>query len=370
MHRILIFLVCGLLVLTMLGCLGMSGSSSSRDSSLCPEGRDFVWASTVEDVILAEPIIFNKQVYVETRRGIVVLDAQTGTERWMSRQDLTNSSAHPTVGEDVVVVGTQHEIVVYDAETGKRLWHYDAMLQFPASFVISEERLYGALAFEKIVAFDISSGTILWKSSEPSKDHSFPDLVLSGENLLVLQARGWLYALDAQSGQLEWERHEEDGFSGFVSDGQAILVRGDEFIYNFELVNGDLLWKIPSGSKSGAQAGVSPILAGDQVIWIADDGALRSAGIQDGKMRWTTDTDAEIVASPLVVGDGKIWVRLVYPSDKLLSFDPETGGKLSETPAGNSIRRMIQEMPGPALDNGKLYWVVDKQVVACGLASD
>ena len=81
------------------------------------------------------------------------------------------------------------------------------------------------------------------------------------------------------------------------ASGNAHYTRSTEFF--FEPANGPTAWR----AYLAASSKVTPAVAEGVVYVGANDGNLRAFNAQTGKELWSADTDAEILAEPLVDGD-------------------------------------------------------------------
>jgi outer membrane protein assembly factor BamB len=337
---------------SVIGWLCRIAISSVRPREPWPLAGNPVWKADLDDVIALAPVVVDGQAYVETHSGLVILDAQTGIAEWEGRLDLRNPNPSLAAGSGFVAVGSPHGVLVLQSDTGEKVWHYDSLIGFPVSLIIDQDRLYASFAFEEVRAFALSSGELVWRSTEPGRQHYAPYLVLAGTHLIVVQAAGRVYALDTQSGQTEWESHLNDVLHrSALVDTEQVVVNGDRAIYSIRVTDGRVQWETPSEGQSVG----SPLVVNDQVFWVTRNGEVQSASVRDGDSMWTASTGAEIVCS-LLASDGQtLWVRVSYPKSALLVYDIETGQELAEYSVDTPLYQYFQEGIGPVMNNGRLY---------------
>jgi outer membrane protein assembly factor BamB len=320
-----------------------------------------LWKVDLDNIIMAAPVIADDQVYIETLDSLVVLDGQTGARKWKSHVDLSNTNANMAVGDGFVAIGSQSQVIVLRTDTGRAVWQYSPAFQFPITLIIDKNRLYVSFAFDEIRSFDLSSGRLLWKSFEPSKQHRQPFMTLSGQRLIVVQAESRIYALDSQSGATVWENYLNDGLYDPVAvNTEQVVVTGGKKVYGVEVKDGLVRWETPSGG----QGATAPLVADSRVFWTTHDGQLRSANVQDGNTEWMVNTNAELICPPLASDGRTVWVRTSYPLSALISYDAETGRKLTEQRFNIPIYQFFQQGIGSTAASGRLYLVSGNRVAA------
>lgn len=150
--------------------------------------------------------------------------------------------------------------------------------------------------------------------------------VLTSRHIFLTAAGdGKLYTLcfERATGKLLWERSidrprtevanrlNNEAAPSPVTDGDNVYA----FFKDFGLVaydsSGNLLWKAALGPFNNSQgAGVSPIMAGDSVILLADqweNSYIAAFHPKSGEMRWKVErTESEAWGSPVLTGSGDI----------------------------------------------------------------
>lgn len=320
-----------------------------------PLDRDPVWHADLDNVIVAVPVVTEDRVYVATLGGLVSLDRTTGEPVWESHFDNTGTSANTAAGGGFVATGSPSALIVLDSATGEVVWDYHRM--FLTTIIIDEDRLYAGFDFSEVCAFDLSTGDLLWQSREPGRAHYVTRLALSGNHLIVLQS-GWrIYALDTDSGQIEWDRPFEEGLREDASVFGEHVIGVASVAYSIRASDGQLEWEVPSPGRM-LQTGVT--VSDGRVFW-ATDSTLWAVDAEDGRAVWSVDTGAEIICSPLASDGQTLWVRISYPYSALLAYDARSGQMLAE----ERFRAPFYEFGGigPVVSDGELYLVSGNRVV-------
>ena len=141
-----------------------------------------------------------------------------------------------------------------------------------------------------------------------------------GQHLIVTQAAGRVYSLDAKSGQMEWDRRLEDTVHE-AAQGTAgqVAVNGDLLVYGIDTADGEIEWTTASGGRTEG----APSVVGSQVFWGTRDGTVASADARDGSPLWISGTNTEVVSPPLASDGHGVWVRASH-TGQFLIFSPTT----------------------------------------------
>lgn len=269
----------------------------------------------------------------------VCVDRQTGKVLWettlfdVAKPDPVhwlNSWATPTPavepGRLYCDFGT-HGTVSLDAATGTVLWRQQLRLDHqvgPGSSVfLWQDRLFlvrDGRDAQYVAALDKQTGRTLWKTDRPPLKTSSPNLKKSFCSPVVIEVGGqaqviapgpqWAVAYDPQEGREIWRVRHGDGFSigtspifghGLVFFGtgcfkaQLYAVRPDG---REDVTATHVAWKtlrqVPIMS--------SPILVGDEIYWVSDDGMATCADARTGAVHWQERLGGGCLASPLLAG--------------------------------------------------------------------
>jgi polyvinyl alcohol dehydrogenase (cytochrome) len=286
---------------------------------------------------LEEPAAAVKEYQCCTFRGsVVALDAKTGAEKWRSWMVGKPKPTHknengiqqfgpsgvaiwatpmvdPKRGQLYVVTGDNYSapttkmsdsIVAVDLETGKINWSYQATSGDAWNVSCGWADDKGNCPKDSGPDHDFGAGAIMAKGSD-GKDH-----------LLAGQKSGSLFALDPDTGKLQWAQRVGRGgtFGGIhfgiaaedgkvfvpvsdLDDGGTYDRPGRPGVFALDVATGKPVWGAPAEDLCGdtkfchpgygAAISVTPglVLAG------AMDGHLRIFDADNGKVLWDTDTN-------------------------------------------------------------------------------
>jgi outer membrane protein assembly factor BamB len=219
---------------------------SGLASSWPPEGPPEIWSRTLGEGY-SGIVVEGNRLYTmyreragllefgsEDREVVVAIDARDGSTVWehryeapeLRRMDLTyGPGPHATpliVGNRLFTVGAMGQFNALDKETGALLWSRNLYDEFGALW----ERGYSASPIawnalvilptgargQSVVAFDQSSGEVVWKRHDFPYGPASPILIdVDGQEQLVLFMGQGPVGLDPSNGDLIWQfRHRTD----------------------------------------------------------------------------------------------------------------------------------------------------------------
>ncbi len=164
---------------------------------------------------------------------------------------------------------------------------------------------------------------------------------LSGDTLYIGGTDGRLYALNAETGSIRWQK-EVGGFitssPAIGADGSLYFGAGDRKLHALSPVNGDERWAFLIDSPEGVIES-SPAIGPDGTIYVGAYDRNLYAVRPDGTERWRFQTGGQIFSSPAVGADGTIYVG--SDDQRMYAISPEgqkkwdylTNGPIQSSPA-------------------------------------
>lgn len=129
------------------------------------------------------------------------------------------------------------------------------------------------------------------------------------DNLVYIAGyNGKIYAYNAETLQSRWiyprEGYLDSFVGGMVESGGRLFVGGsDGYVYALDAATGDKLWEFQTGDKIWATAGVD----GDTLYVGSFDKNLYALNTADGREKWHYTTGGAIMATPLIDG-GTVYI--------------------------------------------------------------
>jgi outer membrane protein assembly factor BamB len=270
------------------------GTSDGQLIALDKANGKPLWQAKLGGEVLATPLVTGDRVVVRTVDGrLRALDALNGKEQWSAEEPVPRLSlrgnAPPVLAGDTVVAGFDSgKVVAYALATGDVAWQ--AQVSSPRgrselerlADVDSAVRVDGgdgyAVGYQgRVVMFSLDSGQVWW-----GRDlSSYRGLALDGDQLYVAAADGSVVALRRRDGTVAWQQDglKRRSLSAPAVVGNAIVV-GD-FEGYLHWLDRDTGKFVARENPGGARIGAAPLVDGNRVFVIDEDGKLvayRSGG--------------------------------------------------------------------------------------------
>ncbi len=334
-------------------------------------------------------------------RAVTALDADTGEEIWTrgvaapsGRKYPTNSYASPTAATDgrYVVVNFGPTLVTMDFD-GNILWErreplFMRYLRHGAAIspvIYGDNVLFTFLpetreagmedattdtSFESLsylISLDLATGEERWRVDGMAGGRDAfgtPLLVPTSSGMSVLlSVNDHMHAYDADSGAHLWSvetplhvpvpsvvANSETAFMSGGLYGPAVIAAvaltdddGREVERAAASKRRPFRWKVTRGTPDVS----SPIIYGDLLYWVTQNGRMFCADPATGEILWRQRLGAQYTASP-VAGDGKLYIAGADGSVAVL----EAGREYREI-ARNHFDEVIYA--SPAIANGRIY---------------
>ncbi len=297
------------------------------------------------------PVLHGGRLYIADAVGrIIVLDAATGRVLWERETGLPFSGG-PGVDAKYIILGSSDgDLVARSVSDGSERWNARV-----DSEILSVPRIVGSRVLvhtldDSVYAFDLASGTQLWKYSYPApvltlRGSSRPAVI--GDNVIVGISGGKLVNLELQSGLPRWETTVTSprGRSELARiadiDADPIVVAGIVYVatYNGDLAavdlsTGSVLWR----RRLSAHAGLA---ASADVLYITDsDDLVRAVTAGDGTDIWKQKalkyrrvTAPAVLGNLVAIGDGEGYVHWLDRRDgRLVARTEVANGPITGRP--------------------------------------
>lgn len=317
-----LIIVAVILLLGVSGCAGGGGRSASS------------WPGLTADSEIAY-LAYNQHIYA--------INLSNGLEKWRFPAEADNKLsfyATPVLTEDgqLLVGDFANALHSLNAASGQENWTFtQATDRYIGSPLVKAGEIFAPNAGHHLFALN-ANGSPRWDYETGGPLWSAPISETACDCIYVPSMDHRLYALNAQSGSLEWQSDELGGSivstPAISSDGATLYVGtfGNQLLA-ISSQDGTTIWGTPTNDFVWG----GPVLAGDQ-LYVSDlSGMVYSVNKDTGTIVWQVQLDGEITSSPLVTDD-TIYIGTETGNFYALGMDGSTrwtrqfSGKLYTTP--------------------------------------
>ena len=342
------------------------------------ETKNVRWKSKVPGQGHATPSVWGNHVFVATAdaqnetMSVFAFDRATGSELWNTpihtagfmHTHTTNSHASATPacdGEHVFVANMVDGGIWVTALNfaGEQQWQTkvgpfssthgfgSSPLIYKSWVIVAGDNRGGSF----LAALKRDDGEIAWRKRRPNgASFCSPTMVTSGgRDQLLLSGHGRIHSYDPHTGELLWESEgpAKTTASTMVADGERVYAGGGYPQQKLMAIradgSGEIAWEHPYKVYVP-----SPIVLGDSLLAIQDNGVARLFDAESGKQRWSKRLRGSFSASPIAAGGH------VYLPNQAGTMFVFTAGKKFRQVAVNSLGD-AGGMASPVICRGQLF---------------
>ena len=252
------------------------------------------WKVAITDPIASSPAVANGMVYFITYDGVFyALSTDTGAIKWR----------FATGGERRFEAKGIHGLTPSDQTIA------DPMDLFLSSPAVSNGRVYFGSSDGHVYALDAQTGILQWSFETQDIVHASPAIAIN--TVYIGSWDSYLYALDAATGQEKWRFktgedpaiHNQVGFqsSPAVADGTVFVGCRDGHVYAVDAATGKKKWDY-STSQSWVN-GTPAVRDGVVYVGTSDTHRFHALDAKSGRLVFTFDAQALIFGSAALAGD-------------------------------------------------------------------
>ncbi|MEM7492386.1 MAG: PQQ-binding-like beta-propeller repeat protein [Pseudomonadota bacterium] len=310
-------------------------------------GSDQRSALTTPPVATADTVFV-----IDSSQTVRAFDVNTGARRWAvslessnRRDSLASGSGLAVEGDTLYVASGFGFVAALSASNGTEIWRTETEAPMIGSPAILDGRIFVASNNNETMAFDASTGEILWSDqaiAESARVLGSPspaaadDIVIapysSGEVIAYLAPNGrrlWSEALSAPGQFTPISSINDIGARPVVGGGLVFASSQSGVMAAIEGRTGRFVWQQPIGSTQ------APVLAGEYLFIASTDAQIVTVRAPTGQIFWVRQLDQYrkpnrkrgriTYAGPLLASD-----RLLVASStgELIAMNPQTGEEL------------------------------------------
>ena len=277
---------------------------------------------------MASPAVANGTVYVGSVDGkFSAFNATNGQLLWQASTGAQIIFSSAAISNGIVFVGSDDgKLYAFNAGTGGLIWAYPTAGRIWSSPALANGIVYVGSNEGNLYALNATTGSLNWKKSLPSLGVNTP-AVADGIVYVATFSPGKLYALDAVTGATLWSAAvENDGDSGPTVANGILYMATNNGLLAFNAKSGGVLWTGASGfsyySAPAVANGVVYVGAQDSYLYAfnAITGDLLWRHLAGGQ--WGINSSPAVANGVVYVGstDWRLWAFHATTGELLGSF--------------------------------------------------
>lgn len=265
------------------------------------------------------------QVYVAYGAGVAAVDIANQQLQWTFPDELSQTLlffAQPSVSGERIILGDfgasggmfspQATVTIYALGAGNSasappplLWSRDdvATDRIIAPALQTDEQIFVGTADNHLYALDAASGDLQWEF--PTGHSIWAQPAYEDGVVYVASLDNSIYALDAESGEMRWQTTLGGSIASHpvLSDGTLFVPSFDRQLHALDAASGNEEWTADAENWVWG----SPAL-GDSMVFFGDiDGNIYAVSAQTGEPQWSVTANGAIQSS-LLYDDGVVFV--------------------------------------------------------------
>jgi len=269
----------------------------------------------------------NNNLIVSTSYGdIINVNTEDGKIRWRINNNKP-AQGSPSVYQDYLFQMTIHnELFVYNINTGEEVWRYissfvSAISNGGTSAAINNKVVIFPSNTGELIALDLKTGSLIWSSNlvvEGSLSGSLEltDIdsgpVIHNDLIFAASLSGVFVAVDTISGAVVWDILIKTSNSPVVNGNAVFILSDDGKIINVLRNSGKIRWILNIAEKVHHQEESKaickgPLLASDHLWIVCQNEKVFKINAFDGIIINSFDLDSSSHISPIVIKDNLIF---------------------------------------------------------------
>lgn len=247
---------------------------------------------------------------------VLAIHPQNGEIFWRAPISAPSRAAPTIIDGRLFVTTLDSRLQALDASNGSLLWEYTGIsetagLLGAASAAANNDIVVPAFSSGEISALRVENGSVAW-SDNLANTRGFAGLsgisdikalpVIDKGVVIAMSFSGRLAAIDERTGTRIWQRQIGGTNTPWVAGDYIFVLTSDNQLIALSRANGAIYWvqKIDDDNKSYFHG---PILAGGRLILAGTDGRVLEVAPETGKIINEWDSGKTISITPIVAGD-------------------------------------------------------------------
>ncbi len=280
----------------------------------------------VKDGFSAGIAYYRGRIYATTGFGeLLAINAETGIIEWRVKNFVPFSNA-PTIRDGrVFVVSQDSRLQAFEAATGRRLWEHLSITE-PADILsatspaVNQQAVIAGFSSGEIVSLQTVNGSVNWSDSLSASALQVTPLselnsivarpVIDRDRVYAISHGGRMAAIDLRSGERIWTADIASIETPWVTSDYVLVMTTDAQLVCMSRALGKIRWVtqleryVDAEDKEGHIAWTGPILAGQQIITVSNQGAMVFVSPYTGEIVERRELGEPVSLAPIVANGG------------------------------------------------------------------
>ena len=240
---------------TVVGGIVFVGSHDNTLYAINAESGEEEWAFSTGGAVNSSPTVVDGTVFVGSNDGtLYAVSASSGQEAWAYETGGAVESSPVVVNGSVFVGSDDGTLYAINADSGEEQWTFETGGSIQRSPTVANETVYASSEDNVLYAVSASGGEEQWTFESEFGGLSMPTVASAGsfvrDTLFVGDLTGTVYALNAELGGTRWENDLQDG-SGTPTVVQSNVFFGNRnATYALDVDTGSVDWDVDSEMTS------------------------------------------------------------------------------------------------------------------------
>jgi outer membrane protein assembly factor BamB len=285
------------------------------------QSGDVIWQTRLRTAVTGGVGAGEGLVMLGTRNAnVIVLDQSNGEELWRAPVSSEVLSAPQSNGDVVVAQTVDDKLVALDQKSGEQRWIYESTLP-PLTLRGTSRPVFtgsgtvvAGFSNGTLVSVSAENGVFRWEERVAIPEGRYDidrvidvdgDLVLDGSRILAASYQGNLMAFDVSSGRIVWGR-EASSYHGLTKGFGNIYYSDDEsHLIAIRDNSDDIVWE---NEDLEFREVTAPTAIGNFVALADLEGYVHLVSQIDGRIVGRTQIDNDGIRANMLAQDGKLYV--------------------------------------------------------------
>ncbi len=278
--------------------------------------------------------IYNEAIYISDNIGFIYsLNFQDGKINWIKNHGVPLKSNLKLFKDKIYVINQDNRILCLSAKDGSLIWDIRSISSFIKSqnflsiAISKDEDVFSLISSGELIKVNAETGSIGWmlntRETMLSSTDFFKssDVVISDKNI-IFSAFESLYSFNVTSGFLNWEKKIGSTKTPIVDGDYVFVLTDNGYFVAVDKSKGKTIWstnifKILKKKKRNTFVS-GYILASEKVYITTNNGYLIVCSAKTGKTEYLKKIGDKIASSP-IINNGSLYI--LTAESRLLGFN-------------------------------------------------